>query len=108
MTAMTTEMTPEQKKPTLAQRREALQQECSEQRTKMQREIDTIRAPKLIGGGIVESLGEGRFKKPVTIATLAVSFLATRRVPGMKTLAGVLTAVRLVQSVLATIRTKPS
>lgn len=99
-------MTSDLKKPTLAERRAALVLECSQQRTQMSREINMITAPKLTGGGIFESLAAGRMKLPLAIAGVVIGLVASKRGAAMPMLASGMAAFRLVQSVLAMVRTR--
>ena len=93
-------------KPTMDERRAALVLECSQQRTHMAREIHMIRAPKLTGGGIVESLAAGRLKLPLAIAGLVIGLVASKRGAAMPMLASGMAAFRLAQSVLSMVRSK--
>lgn len=93
-------------KPSMAERRAALVLECSQQRTQMSREINMISAPKLTGGGIIESLTAGRLKLPLAIAGLVIGLVASRRGAAMPMLATGMTVFRLAQSVLAMVRTR--
>jgi hypothetical protein len=93
-------------KPSLAERRSALIEECSQQRTYLAREISHVNAPKLTGGGIIESLAAGRMKLPLTIAGLLIGIVASKRGAAMPMLATGMSLFRLGQSVLAMVRTR--
>ncbi len=99
---MTTDVT----KPTVAQRREALLQECSMQRTLMAREIAAVRAPSLHGGGIVQTLTSGRMKVPLAIIGVVVGMIASRRSATMPAMSMGLTVYNLAKSVLRMVRSR--
>jgi hypothetical protein len=96
----------ELKKPTLAERREALVQECSIQRTHLSREIAAIRAPSLHGGGIVQTLTSGRMKIPLAIIGLVVGMIASRRSAPMPAMSMGLTVYNLAKSVLRMVKAR--
>ncbi len=93
-------------KPTVAERREALLQECSMQRTLMAREIAAVRAPRLHGGSIMETLTSGRMKVPLAIAGIVVGMIASRRSATMPAMSMGLTVYNLAKSVLRMVRAR--
>ena len=95
-------------KTTLAARREALIVECSRQRTEVAHEISNLRAPSVLtGGGIMQYLGSGRLKLPLTIAGVVLGMIATKPSRAMPLLATGLSLFKLVTSVLSALR-KPA
>ena len=92
-------------KTTLAARREALIVECSRQRTEVAHEISNLRAPSVLtGGGIMQYLGSGRLKLPLTIAGVVLGMIATKPSRAMPLLATGLSLFKLVTSVLSVLR----
>lgn len=99
-------MSTDLKQPTLAERRAALVEECSQQRTYLAREISMVSAPKLTGGGILASLSAGRMKLPLAAAGLLIGLVASKRGAAMPMLATGMSVFRLAQSVLSMVRTR--
>ena len=95
-------------KTSLAARREALIVECSRQRSEVAHEISNLRAPSVLtGGGIMQYLGSGRLKLPLTIAGVVLGMIATKPSRAMPLLATGLSLFKLVTSVLSVLR-KPA
>lgn len=95
-------------KMTLAARREALVAECARQRTEVAHEISNLRAPSVLtGGGILQYLGSGNLKLPLTIAGVVLGMIATKPSRAMPLLATGLSLFKLVTSVLSVLR-KPA
>lgn len=93
---------------TLAARREALVAECGRQRTEVAHEISNLRAPSVLtGGGILQYLGSGNLKLPLTIAGVVLGMIATKPSRAMPLLATGLSLFKLVTSVLSVLR-KPA
>ena len=105
-TETTIETKAELKALTLAERREALVQECSIQRTHLSREIAAIRAPSLHGGSLVHTLTSGRMKIPLAIIGLVVGMMATKRSATMPAMSLGLTVYNLAKSVLRMVRAR--
>ena len=93
-------------KPTLAQRREALVEQCAQQRRHMSNEISILRAPStLTGGGILSSLTSGKFKIPLAIAGMVMGLVASRST-AMPLVSTGMSLFRMAQSLYFTIRAK--
>ncbi|MFL6658348.1 MAG: hypothetical protein ACJ8GW_09770 [Massilia sp.] len=95
-------------KPTLAARRAALIAECARQRSDAGREISEFRASSLLGGGgIVQYLGSGGLKLPLTIAGVVLGMMVTKPSRAIPLLTTGLSLFKLVTSVLSALR-KPA
>lgn len=93
------------KKPSLAERKEALIAQCSAQRTQMGREVEVMRAPSaLTGGGVARHLSGA--KAPLALATLVLGLVATRSKKYGPMIATGLSVFKLAQGGLAILRNR--
>jgi hypothetical protein len=94
------------KKPTFAERKEALIAQCSAQRTQMGREIEVMRAPSVLTGGGIGQYFTGGAKTPLAIAGLVLGGLAARSNKLAPMLATGLSLYKLAQSGLTMLRNR--
>ena len=101
-------MTEMNRKQTLAHRRAQLVAECSAQRTSVSREIGGLRAPNvLMGGSLMDTIGRGNLKVPLTIAGVVLGMVAMRPGRFMPLIAAGLPLLKMAMSVVSTVRKSP-
>jgi hypothetical protein len=97
------------RKQMLAHRREQLMAECSAQRTAVSREIGGLRAPSvLMGGSLMDTLGRGNLKVPLTIAGVVLGMVAMRPGRFMPLIAAGLPLLKMAMSVISMVRKTPA
>ena len=96
----------EDKKPSLAERKEALIAQCAAQRTQMGREVEVLRAPSVLTGGGVGQYFSGRFKAPLAVAGLVLSVVAARSSKAGPLLAAGMSVYKLAQTGLTMLRNR--
>lgn len=94
-------------KPTLAQRRQALVEQCAQQRRQMSNEIAIFRAPSVLSGGsIISTLTTGKFKIALALAGMVMGLVAARSRGAMPLVSTGMSLFRMVKSLVLTIRAK--
>lgn len=97
-------MSEDLQKPSLAQRKEALIAQCSAQRTQLGREVEVLRAPRVLTGGGIGQYLSGGVKGPLAIAGLVAGIFAARSPRLAPMLATGMSVYKLAQGGLAMLR----
>lgn len=94
------------KKPSLAERKQALMARCSEQRTQMGRELEFISAPTKLTGGGIGRFFTGGIKGPLAMAAVAAGLMAARSSKAAPLIATGMSVYKLVQTGLTMLRNR--
>lgn len=96
----------EDKKPSLAERKQALIARCSAQRTQMGREVEVMRAPSVLTGGGISQYFSGGLKGPLAIGGVLLGVLASRSHKLAPLLATGMSVYKLAQTGLTMLRNR--